>query len=189
MRKIKKQLKNTMNHGNPSEDFSRELFSRISSEITPKKQEHPAWKPVFAGAIAIVLLFTTGTGVYAYESPEVVEGHILHSVKDGIERMEGNFARSDERMARFHAKMLQRRLREAEHFEDRPEKSQMILDRAAMRIDHNGGLGAQLQPDLRELHDRIRAMDISPEERHKLFREGLHKILFENPPGERGMRF
>lgn len=144
---------------------------------------------VFASTLAAVVLFTTGTGVYAYESPEVIEGHSLYPVKDNMERVEEWFARSPNRQSEFHAKMLGRRMREARHNQHRPEFAQKILDQAVNQIDRNGGLGKHLGPELRELHDRIRAMDLEPEERHKLFLEELKKFIGDKDFRPKGMRF
>ena len=182
MSKLNKQLNRLKKHGAPSREFSKALRSQLSMEFDRQHRaaKRPAWRFAFASAMAVVVLLTTGTGVYAYDSPEVIEGHSLYQVKDKMERVEEWFARSPERQADFQVKMLDRRLNEARHFQHRPEFAEKILDKAADRIDRNGGFGQHLNPELREMHDRVRSMDISREERHKLFMEELNDFIDVN---------
>ncbi len=88
-----------------------------------------------AGLLAIVLMTTMGTGVYAYESPDVVDGHALYPMKAGIESVQSVMAKSPEARARFHAKMMSRRLSEGEHqLQGRPEAVEVFLGRAADQL-------------------------------------------------------
>ncbi len=69
----------------------------------------------FALPVATVGLFlVTGVGAYAYESPTVTDGHLLYPVKQGCEHVEAAMQLSGEAQANFHARMMERRLAEAE---------------------------------------------------------------------------
>ncbi len=85
---------------------------------------------------SLVLFFTMGAGVYAYESPEVTEGHALYFVKAGLESVRGGLARTPEERAEYHAQMMERRLEEGEfQLPDRPERVAPSLDEAAEQFE------------------------------------------------------
>lgn len=123
---LKRQLKKAHRAAAPDRDFERALRARLlqaysaqyggSVTATPR-----VWFPRFVtvGVTSFVLIFGMGTGVYAYNSPEVVEGNALYFVKQGIENIEGRLAFSSEARAQFHLKMSQRRLAEAEQHADK----------------------------------------------------------------------
>ena len=86
------------------------------------------------GTIALVLLLG-GTSVYAYESPEVSEGHFLHPVKQGIEQLEGKLRQGEpEGRAGHHLKMFGRRLDEAD-LQEVEEHKEILLETAAEELD------------------------------------------------------
>lgn len=101
----------------------------------------PQRRPVFVRATAVglaslVLFFTLGTGVYAYESPEVTEGHPLYFVKSGLESVRERVARSPEARAQFHAEMMERRLAEGEHHLSlHPDRVSPSLEQAANQFE------------------------------------------------------
>ena len=120
----------------PTAAFRSRLMSELSLAYDQKygcPQRRPFW--VRAGSVAmasLALFFTVGTGVYAYESPTVSEGHPLYFVKSGLESVRGGFARSPEERAAFHAEMMERRLEEGEyHLPVEPDQVPPVLDRAA----------------------------------------------------------
>ncbi len=145
---LKRQLKKFKKAAGPRRDFRGELWSKLSNEFDkvhvarlPSKSLAKEGRMSFTfkfaaiGVVALVLLLGTGTGVYAYESPRVAEGHVLFPIKRGIENMEGLFfARGAEGQARFHLKMMQRRLDEAEVHEMYQYRDKM-LEQAAMELD------------------------------------------------------
>ena len=140
MRDLEKQLKKLSEQANPSKDFRSELWSKSSDQYD--HDHRPVRMPLFqmrfaTVAFAVVLLvFGTGTGVYAYQSPDVVEGHVLHPIKQGIEGLEGRVAVTSERRARFHRRMLERRLREAERLERRhPARVAPLLEKASEQLE------------------------------------------------------
>jgi hypothetical protein len=101
-------------------------------------------------------MFGMGTGVYAYESPDVVEGHALYPVKQGIEGIEGRLAFTSAQKARFHAKMMHRRLREAEHLVDRQERVAPLLVEAAEEL---GLTVSELKRELRDPESRAEVIE------------------------------
>ncbi|MFC1788046.1 DUF5667 domain-containing protein [Patescibacteria group bacterium] len=132
MHKIKHQLKQIQNEANPSLDYKQVLLNNLQEnmQIDSKKQVFK-----YSFGIALVALFVmTGTGVYAYESPEVTDGHVLNGLKRNIERIEGRFASNPEKKAKFHAKMMDRRLNECDRVPD-GEKKQLLLEKAAEQLD------------------------------------------------------
>ena len=99
----------------------------------------PRFRFATVGIVVFVLLFGMGTGVYAYGSPEVVEGHPLHFMKSGIEKAEETVMVTPAMKARFHSKMMSRRLDEGErHLQDR-YKVEELLDSAAGELEMSVG--------------------------------------------------
>ena len=77
------------------------------------------WQKTFAMGFASIFIFTGATGAYAYTSPSVTNGTILYPVKRAIEQVEERLQKTDEEIAEFHAKMMDRRIAEAEILERR----------------------------------------------------------------------
>ncbi len=136
---LTRKLKKYKSSVSPSREFRRELWKDLSaaydSEYGPEKRTVLLSRFAAVGIASLVLALGMGTGVYAYESPDVVEGHTLYPVKQGLERMEEWLANSPEARIRFHTKMMQRRLNEVEHVEAREEASQRLLESAAKELD------------------------------------------------------
>lgn len=137
---LKRQLKNASQSAKPSAEFRARLMSELSLAYD---QEYgcPQRRPFFVRATAVglaslVLFFTVGTGVYAYESPEVSEGHPLYFVKSGLESLRERAALTPEARAEFHTQMMERRLTEAEHhFSSRPDRVPPTLEQAADQFE------------------------------------------------------
>lgn len=137
---LKRQLKKTAQSIRPSAEFRARLLSELSLAYD---QEYgcPQRRPFFVRATAVglaslVLFFTVGTGVYAYESPEVSEGHPLYFVKSGLESLWERTALSPEARAEFHAEMMERRLAEGEYqLPMRPEQVEPSLEAAAEQFE------------------------------------------------------
>jgi hypothetical protein len=111
------------------------LLARATGTSTPRF----AFRFAAAGIAIVVLCLGSVTGAYAYASPGVVEGHPLFQVKHGIESVEGRFARSSEQRARFHVRMMERRMTEAERFVAREEQVGVLLESAAEEFDLSVG--------------------------------------------------
>lgn len=140
MFKLNRQLKKLKERTSPKREFKRELWATLDKEYEDVYGPLPSAQPTrlmyrFAavGIVVVVLFVATGTGVYAYNSPQVSEGHVLFPLKRSIERVECGFFRNPERFQACQARMVERRLNEAEIVPD-SERRQMILDRAATEL-------------------------------------------------------
>lgn len=114
---LKRQLKKLRRQARPSRQFKANLMKQLSEEfeeVYPAHCHHRRTRFVTVGLTSLVIVFTMGTGVYAYESPSVTEGHPLHFVKHGLENVQEGLARSPEARAEFHSRMMERRLEEGE---------------------------------------------------------------------------
>ncbi len=130
-------MKKLKQRTSPKAEFKRELWAELEKEYDEAYGPLPSTRPArlvyrFAavGVAVMVLFVTTGTGVYAYNSPEVSAGHALFLLKQGIEGFECGVFRAPERKAACHARMMQRRLDEAE-IETDPTLRERILEHAA----------------------------------------------------------
>lgn len=93
----------------PHSDFR----ERLLCQLVPRKAFH--WPRAVAFPVAVVaLFFGTGIGAYAYASPEVTDQHPFYPVKRGLEQIQAVVQFSDDAQADFHARMMERRLQEAE---------------------------------------------------------------------------
>lgn len=117
----------------PSDAFKDALLRRMTGAPAPRF----AFRFAAVGMVALVLLFGVGTGVYAYESPEVVEGHPLYFMKHGLEAVEGQLVVTPEGRARYHSRMMGRRMDEAERFADRQEMVGVLLESATQEFDRS----------------------------------------------------
>lgn len=134
-----RELKSLKSDATPSRDFKaglkKNLFAAYDLRYGVSKSISPLMKFSVAGMCALVLVFGMGTSVYAYTSPDVVEGNALYPVKAGLEQAEGALAITPQQKAQYHAKMMQRRLIEAEHASAaKPEAIQRLLGQAANEL-------------------------------------------------------
>lgn len=137
---LKRQLKRLSRIGKPSQEFRDGLWLKLSQEHACLYPEASVCSHRFrfaaAGFSALIVVFTMGTGVYAYESPEVVDGHPLYFVKSSLESAQEGLARTSEARAEFHARMMARRLEEGEHhLSRRPEQVEESLEAAADQLE------------------------------------------------------
>ncbi len=117
----------------PSKGFKKELYSKLSNQMPAAEKASVGLKYAAAGTLGLVLLLG-GTSAYAYGSPEVSEGHFLHPIKDGIERVEGELRDGKpEGRAGHHLKMMKRRLDEADKQEFEERKAE-LLERASEEL-------------------------------------------------------
>jgi hypothetical protein len=138
MFRLQRQLKRLKIESAPKTAFKHDLWTRLASELPVDQTCLPRRSFSFVSAVAlasVAIVFGMGTGVYAYESPSVVEGHPLHFLKNGLEAVEGRFAISAEERLRFHARMMERRLEEGEHFIDEASRAENALESAAAQLE------------------------------------------------------
>jgi len=139
----------------PRPEFRSALRAKLSAAYEaryPSAASSPLLKFAAAGVCVVVLFFGMGTGVYAYESPEVTPDHPLYFMKSGMEQMEGRFAKTPEARAKFHAKMMDRRLKEAERFFQKNRKVGGVLLQSA--ADELGMTTDELKGELRDPQTR-----------------------------------
>lgn len=139
---LKRQLKKLSQRGRPSKAFRDALWLQLSAEHACLYPEASVCSHRFrfaaAGLSALVVVFTMGTGVYAYESPDVVDGHLLYFVKSSLESVEERLARTPEARAEFHSRMMARRLQEGEHHLSRhPDQVEESLEAAADQLEQS----------------------------------------------------
>lgn len=115
----------------PTEEFKAELLTRIMGAPAPRS----VFRFAAVGVASFTLVFGMGTGVYAYESPDVVDGHPLYPIKQGMETVEGRFAETPDQRAEFHLKMMRRRVTEAERLDAQREKITEILESATEELE------------------------------------------------------
>lgn len=137
---LKRQLKKLSQQGRSSKAFRDTLWLRLSAEYACLYQEASLCSHRFrfaaASLSALIIFFTMGTGVYAYESEDVVDGHPLYFVKSSIESVEERLARTPEARAEFHLRMMARRLGEGEYqLSRRPEYVEKALEAAADQLE------------------------------------------------------
>jgi len=137
---LKRQVKKTSQSVAPSKEFRGGLLSTLSLAYDQEygcPQRRPFLVRFASVSLAsLVLFFGMGAGVYAYESPQVTEGHPLYFVKSGLESIRGGLSRSPEARAQFHTEMMERRLTEGEfQLPQRPERVPPTLDEAAEQFE------------------------------------------------------
>lgn len=86
------------------------------------------------GVTSLLLLMGGTAGVYAYESPEVIKGHPLFSVKQHLENAEQRLSQWRGEPGMFHAKMMGRRLNELDFHQGKPGQQQILLSAAAEEL-------------------------------------------------------
>jgi len=115
---LKKLIKGLRQESRPEKKCKKALWRQLDHQFDHMYPGAKRLVPRPAVIIAVVVLIAVGVGTstYAYESPEVVEGHPLNFLKQNIENFEGKIKFSPEKKAEWHLKMQDRRLAEAEHF-------------------------------------------------------------------------
>lgn len=91
-------------------------------------------QPAFL-VLILVLVGGFSTGVYAYESPAVQEGHILQPIKRGLEIVQVRLARAPEVQARVRLQLAERRLREVEYKKRRGQFNEKAFNQVGAELD------------------------------------------------------
>lgn len=143
--KLKKQSK-------PTKAYKKALWADLEIAFVktyPAKTKFLWGKFVAVPALTMVLLVTTGTGVYAYSNPEVDADDGLFIFKEGIESVEFQFYRISGEEHDFHERMLERRYEEAERRYEVGELSDRHLEMIEMHLSLLEAL-AENTPELPE---------------------------------------
>lgn len=120
--KFERLFKQLKKEASAPQKFKDELWLKLSSKIVTRAHAAvvPRWRFALVGVASLVIVFGIGTGVYAYESPRIVEGHPLYFIKNKIERVEERTALTPAMRERFKKRMIERRLREERYKSIRP---------------------------------------------------------------------
>jgi len=102
-------------------------------------------RPAAVITAVVLVMLGIGTGAYAYESPEVVEGHPLHFLKANIENIEGRIKFSPEDKAQWHLKMQDRRMAEAEYFTQKNDFRKPLFEQGMNQMDQGLQVMAQIE--------------------------------------------
>ena len=115
-KQFEKDLKNLAKSSMPSKKFQRTLLKQLKAhhkELAPEPTFFERFfklKTQIAGVTAVI--FLSSTTMYAYNSPNVVNGDILYPVKTTVESFEGLFANTSEEKTEYYNKMATRRIQE-----------------------------------------------------------------------------
>lgn len=182
---VKAKLKAIGRRGNPSRAFKDQLFAKMEPVVSYR--EH-AFRFAAAGIASLIVVFGTGTSVYAYSSPDVSDGHPLYPIKHGIEQVQERLARNPDQRAAFHADMMGRRMAEAERLDQTKEQIPKILESAASELDLSVD---ELKADLRDPEQRKELLD-QLSETNERYAEVLSRVPKDRPsrrpPAPEGMR-
>ena len=129
-----KKIKKLQKKSRPSREFRKSLLINLNNQINMNHSKK-VWRLIPATLIALIIVFSFGASAYAYNSNEVIEGHPLFFLKHNIEKMEGRLAVGSEAKVNFHHRMMERRLKEANHFGENNEKMKVLLEKAANELD------------------------------------------------------
>lgn len=182
---VKAKLKAIGRRAGPSRAFKDRLFAEMEPVVSYR---HHAFRFAAAGIASLIVVFGTGTSVYAYASPDVSDGHPLYPIKHGIERVQERLALNPDQRAAFHADMMDRRMAEAERLDKDQERIPQILESAASELDLSVD---ELKADLRDPAQRKDVLD-QLSETNERYAEVLSRVPKDRPsrrpPAPEGMR-
>jgi len=115
---IDKKLKLVSRKAVPDKEFIRSLETRLRLELGLKSTPFPVWKIAISGAL-VLLVILSGTGVYAYTSPDVLPDTPLYSVRITLENIEEKTAITTKVRTEIAIKHLERRIKENEIMEQK----------------------------------------------------------------------
>lgn len=140
---------------NPGQKFKAVLWQDLAAAWREKYQtdyfwyQRAAFKWAAAGVLGLVLTSSLGTGVYAYNNPEVTEGTILYPLKQKIEQVEELTKRTPEAKAKFYLKEIARR-----------EAEKVVLERKQKKM-------GQAANKIKAVENRIKAVESKLEKADK----------------------
>ncbi len=108
---LKRRLKKLSQRAEPDPRFVQALEARILSQMKPRGWQSSLLR--FGAALASFVCIVGGTtGVYAYESEQVLPGHFLYPVRESIEYIEEQIATTPEKRVEVTVKHIERRMHE-----------------------------------------------------------------------------
>ena len=136
---LKKILKGLKEESQPKKKCKKALWHELEHKydhMYPESRKLIS-KPAAVIAIVVLIAISVGTSAYAYESPEVVEGHPLHFIKKNIENFEGKLKFSPEKKIQYHLKMKDRRMKEGRHFMGKNDFRKKIFEKGIREIPYS----------------------------------------------------
>ncbi len=156
---MNKEMKNLRSVATPSSEFKERLWQRLDAEM-PVVKIRSKKRMAVAGTLASIAMLLSGSGAYAYSSPNVTPESPLYGVKTGIEDVQERFKKSPEARAKFHKAMAQRRGHELDRAKS-PEAQAELRIRLAELLDMTQEelKEASQDPEFRaQISDQVKAL-------------------------------
>lgn len=163
MFKLRRQFWSVSRAASPSRDFRNALSRTLCQEFDatyPARDKRLHWKLATIPVVVVVVVFLAGTGVYAYDSPVVSQGHPLFVMKRGMEEVRRVIILNDDSRQQFELMLAHRRMAE--------------MQKRAEQIPQELRLQIQL------VHDSIDKMDLSDAQKQELFHEEVEELLLQS---------
>ncbi|MDA0208539.1 MAG: DUF5667 domain-containing protein [bacterium] len=162
MKSLKSQFKYALRQSAPRKNFQGELWSELDEAFEKRYRQtyRPFRRFVYAPLLAVFIFFVTGTGVYAYASPNVTDESVFYPVRQSIEAVEAQVPRAPQAEARFQFRLAERRLVEAERlFEQNRLRDDHLID-CAQALDRAAVELVKQAPELRSREALVQAMKL-----------------------------
>ena len=180
---IERKLNRLSKSARPNRVFKVELRRELVGSFGTNPLLGHVLKPAIA-SLTLVVALGAGTGVYAYNSDDVIPDHPLYGVREGIEGIESSIATHDpSALAATERKHLARRMREIERMRElRRDVDERHIARVTRQIEHALQVGDGLPVRSREAHDEIVS---KLEQRRARLLQRVHDEIPEGPKRER----
>lgn len=125
----------------PGAKFKAILWKNLSVAWNDRYQTNYFWyqRPTFkwatAGVLTVLVATSFGTGVYAYNNPEVTEGTAFYPIKQALEQVEEAATVTPEGKAKLYLKKIQQREAEKVVMERRHQKVEKVDRRIKLTED------------------------------------------------------
>lgn len=157
---LRRQLFRLRRQAHPERTFERALWLKLSADFDatyPMSDRRLHWKLATVPVVVVVVVFLAGTGVYAYDSPSVSQGHPLFVMKRGMEEVHRVMIVDGQARQQFQLMITHRRMAEMQ------ERAQQIPQ--------------ELRFQIQQVQQSIDYMDLSPEQKQELFYEEVEHLL------------
>lgn len=145
--------------------FATFVNRRLHSFFTSVTIRSMQMRRILIGLLIVLVLLGGGLSVYAYESPDVTNGHPLYGLKRTMEQVEGLFATTDESQAEYHLKMALRRIDEEHVLASQGTEDPQTLKEINQEIDST----LEKFNNIKDESVRTKVM--------ALYKNGLHKKI------------
>lgn len=169
---------------NPQAAYKKELWKKLDQAWMKEGlpgflwYQHSAFRYAMVVVLAIVIVATGSTGVYAYSSPTVTEGTVLYPVKQQLEQVEARLQKTPEKKAAFLLKQIDRREAEKKVLEIRHreiKKINEVISRTEEQLEKESIILSTTTPGNENLVGKVAARLKKREERLQKRVEQLEK--------------